>query len=30
MKKFFKILLWVVVGVIFVGTLYYLYLNSNK
>ncbi len=30
MKKFFKILLWVVVGVIFVGTFFYLYLNSKK
>lgn len=28
MKKFFKILLWIVVGVIFVGTFFYLYLNS--
>jgi len=30
MKKFFKILLWVIVGVIFVGTFVYLYLNSQK
>ncbi len=30
MKKFFKILLWVVVGIIFVGTFVYLYLNSQK
>lgn len=30
MKKFFKILMWVVVGAIFVGTFFYLYLNSKK
>ena len=29
MKKFFKILLWVVVGVLFVGTFVFLYLNSR-
>ena len=29
MKKFFKILLWVIVGIIFVGTFVYLYLNSQ-
>lgn len=29
MKKFFKILIWVIVGVIFVGTFVYLYLNSR-
>ncbi|MDE6278204.1 MAG: efflux RND transporter periplasmic adaptor subunit [Muribaculaceae bacterium] len=29
MKKFFKILLWVLVGVIFAGTFVYLYLNSR-
>jgi len=30
MKKFFKILVWVIVGVIFIGTFVYLYLNSQK
>lgn len=30
MKKFFKILLWVIVGIIFAGTFVYLYLNSKK
>lgn len=30
MKKFFKILLWVIVGVVFIGTFVYLYLNSQK
>lgn len=30
MKKFFKILLWVVVAAIFVGTFVYLYLNSRQ
>ncbi|MDE6444023.1 MAG: efflux RND transporter periplasmic adaptor subunit [Muribaculaceae bacterium] len=30
MKKFFKILLWVVVGLIFAGTFVYLYLNSQN
>lgn len=29
MKKFFKILLWVIVGVIFVGTFVYLFINSK-
>lgn len=29
MKKFFKILLWVIVAVIFIGTFVYLYLNSQ-
>ena len=29
MKKFFKILLWVAVGVLFVGTFVYLFLNSR-
>lgn len=29
MKKFFKILIWVIAGVIFVGTFVYLYLNSR-
>lgn len=29
MKKYFKILLWVIVAVIFVGTFVYLYLNSK-
>ena len=30
MKKFFKILLWLFVAVVFVGTLYFLYNNSRK
>ncbi len=30
MKKFFKIFLWVIVGIIFVGTFVYLYLNSKE
>ncbi len=30
MKKFFKILLWVIIGLIFAGTFVYLYLNSKK
>ena len=30
MKKFFKILLWVVVGLIFAGTFVYLYINSQN
>lgn len=30
MKKFFKISLWVVVALIFVGTFVYLYMNSQK
>ena len=30
MKKFLKILMWVIVGVIFVGTFAYLYMNSQK
>lgn len=30
MKKFFRILLWSIVGVIFIGTFVYLYLNSQK
>lgn len=29
MKKFFKILLWIIVGAIFVGTFVFLYLNSK-
>lgn len=29
MKKFFKILLWTIVGAIFVGTFVYLYINSR-
>ncbi len=29
MKKFFRILLWILVGVIFVGTFVFLYLNSK-
>lgn len=29
MKKFFKILLWVVVGILFIGTFVFLYLNSK-
>ena len=29
MKKFFRILLWTMVGVIFVGTFVYLYMNSR-
>ncbi|MDE6791499.1 MAG: efflux RND transporter periplasmic adaptor subunit [Muribaculaceae bacterium] len=29
MKKFFKILLWILVGVIFIATFIYLYLNSQ-
>lgn len=28
MKKFFKIFLWIVVGIIFIGTFYFLYRNS--
>lgn len=30
MKKFFKIFMWVIVGVIFVGTFVYLFMNSQK
>ena len=30
MKKFFKIFLWILVAVIFVGTFVYLFLNSSK
>ena len=30
MKKFFKILMWVIIGVIFIGTFVYLYINSQK
>ncbi len=30
MKRFFKILLWIIVGAVFVGTFIYLYLNSKK
>lgn len=30
MKKFFKILLWVLVGAVFVGTFVYLFLNSRE
>lgn len=30
MKKFFKILMWVIIGVIFIGTFVYLYMNSQK
>ncbi len=30
MKKFFKILLWIIAGVIFIGTFVYLYMNSQK
>lgn len=30
MKKFFKILLWVIVGVVFIGTFVFLYFNSRK
>ena len=29
MKKFFKILLWVIVALIFAGTFVFLYLNSR-
>jgi len=29
MKKFFKILMWIIIGVIFIGTFVYLYLNSK-
>lgn len=29
MKKFFKILLWVVIALIFLGTFYYLFMNSK-
>jgi len=29
MKKFFKILLWVVIGIVFVGTFVFLFLNSK-
>ena len=29
MKKFFKILLWIVVAAIFIGTFVFLYLNSK-
>ncbi len=29
MKKFFKILLWIIVAAIFVGTFVFLYLNSQ-
>ena len=29
MKKFFKIMMWVVIGVIIIGTFVYLYLNSQ-
>lgn len=29
MKKFFKILLWVVIGILFIGTFVFLYLNSK-
>lgn len=30
MKKFFRILLWIIVGVVFIGTFVYLYVNSQK
>ncbi|MDE5822035.1 MAG: efflux RND transporter periplasmic adaptor subunit [Paramuribaculum sp.] len=30
MKKFFKILLWVVIGILFIGTFVFLYLNSKS
>jgi len=30
MKKFFKIVLWLLVGIIFLGTLYFLYNNGRK
>lgn len=30
MKKFFKIFLWVLVGILFVGTFVYLYINSQS
>lgn len=30
MKKFFKIFLWVIVGLIFIGTFFYLYRNSKE
>jgi len=30
MKKFFKIFLWIIVGIIFVGTFVYLYMNSKE
>lgn len=30
MKKFFKVFLWILVGVIFIGTFVYLFLNSQK
>ena len=29
MKKFFRILLWTIVALVFVGTFVYLYLNSK-
>lgn len=29
MKKYFKILIWILIGVIFIGTFVYLYLNSQ-
>ena len=30
MKKFFRILLWTIIAVIFVGTFVYLFYNSKK
>ncbi|MDE6279719.1 MAG: biotin/lipoyl-binding protein [Paramuribaculum sp.] len=30
MKKFFRILLWVIIGLVFIGTFVFLYLNSKE
>lgn len=30
MKKFFKIFIWIIIGIIFAGTFIYLYYNSKE